>query len=169
MKIGYSDVALPEGKVKFSDIRMDGLVNKCQPKKITPFYVECIPEEYIKVDIIIVSPDTVLDVLINDIEKCEARLERSENEIEKSLMKKCIGNLEHETPLCDGEFNENEYELLYKLGPYSLKPVLLITGECGINEMIGMAVKKAGIIFIYTAGPKEYHAWPVEKRYKIVT
>ncbi len=168
MKIGYSGIAIPEGKVKYNDIRMDGLVDKCQPKKVTPFYVEFVPDEYVKTDMIIVTPDTVLDVLISDIEKCEARLERSEDETEKALMEKCIENMEEEKPLYDCEFSEDELEILNKLGPHSIKPVLIITGEHDINEMIRMALEKAGIMFFYTAGPKEVHAWLMEKGSDIV-
>lgn len=169
LKIGFTGIELPEGKVKYKDEKIDALVKKDQPKKISPFYAEFIKEEFVQTDVIIIPKDLVLDLLIPDIEKCEGRIERSEDPSEIRLMHKCIEYLENETPLCDGEFPEDEKKLLKKLAPVSYKPVVLVEGECGENDLIKQALSKAGVMFFYTSGPQEVHAWLVDKGSDIVT
>ncbi len=169
MKIGFTALELSEGKVKYRDPKMDILVEKHQPKKISPFYVEFIKNEFIKSEAVAIPKGHVLDLLILDIEKCEARLERCETEEEKALMQKCIEYLEKETPLCDGDFSAAEHDLLNRFAPVSYKPVALIEGTPAENDIIRQTLEKAKVIFFYTAGPKEVHAWPVQKNTDIVT
>ncbi len=169
MKIGHNCPGLPEGKVKYSDDKMQALVDKCRPKKVTPFYAEFIKDEFVHTDVIVIPEGTILDILILDMEKCEARIARSEDPDEKALMQKCITYLEQEKPLGECAFSEEEMERLRKLAPISLKPVLQIDGTMETNYVILQALEKANIMFFYTAGPKEVHAWPIAKDADIVT
>ena len=169
MKIGYIGLDYPEGKLKYEDDHIDQMVEKCKPKKTSPFYVEMVREEFEKVDAIAVAGDKLLDLLINDMEKCDTRLERSEDETEKALMQKCLENLEQETPLCDVEFTNDELSLIEAIAPPSLKPVLVVDAGEDMNEVIGKVFQKAGLIFFYTAGPEEVHAWDIPKGSDMVT
>lgn len=170
MKIAYTGIELPEGKIKYNDPRMDALVEKDKPKKVVPFYVEFGPEDYAQADIIVVPKDNILDLLILDMEKCETRTERTEDENEKALMKKCLDLLENEIPLCDAEFSEAELEQIRMLSPLSFKPVLVLEdSSTEVNEIIKLAFEKAGVIFFYTSGPTEAHAWQVTKGTDIIT
>lgn len=169
MKLGFTGLELPEGKVKYRDEKMDTLVKKDQPRKISPFYVEFIKDEFVKTDVVIIPKDLLLDLLIPDMEKCEGRIERSEDRAEIQLMHKCIEYLENEIPLCDGEFTDDEKELLRKLAPLSFKPIVMVEGECEDNELIKQALSKVGVIFFYTSGPQEVHAWLVNRGSDIVT
>ena len=169
MKIGFSGIALPEGKVKYNDSRMNALIEKDKPKKTAPFYVEFINNEYIHVDCIITSQDSLLDLLIHDMERCESRYERTDDEIEKQLLRKCINSMEHETPLCDCAFTIEENGLLRHLAPASFKPVVIVREIPDVHECIRRSLDKAGIIFFYTSGPREVHTWPVSRGSDIVT
>ncbi len=169
MKTGFHDVNLPEGKVKYNDPRMILLVEKCSPKKVSPYYVEFIKDELVQCEAAVISKKSILELLINDIEKCEARLERAENAAEKTLMEKCLQCLESETPLCDGGFAETDREILRAMSVQSLKPVVVLDQEKEVTEVIELCLKKAGIVFFYTAGPREVHAWQVPEGSDIVT
>jgi len=169
MKIGYIGLDYPEGKVKFEDNHMDQMVVKCKPKKTSPFYVEMVPDDFEQVDAIAVANDKLLDLLINDMEKCDTRLARSEDETEKALMQKCLDKLEAETPLCEVEFSDEELELMEEIVPPSLKPVVVVAADDDLNEVIDKVFQKAGLIFFYTAGPEEVHAWDVSKGSDMVT
>ncbi len=169
LKIGFTGIELPEGKLKYKDERVETLVAKDKPKKVTPFYVEFIRDEFVKCEAIVVAAESVLDLLILDIEKCETRLERSEEDAEKALMQKCMTLLEEEIPLCNGTFSEEEHGQLAKLAPVSYKPVVIIEGSPDPNVIISLAFDKADMQFFYTSGPKEVHAWPVKKGSDIVT
>ncbi len=169
MKIGYHGCNLPEGKVKYNDPRFLKLVDKCRPKKISPYYAEFIRDEFVQTEAIVISRASVLDLLINDIEKIESRLERTESESEKALLRRCIEALESEQPLCDIDFSTAEREILRSMGFLSLKPVVLLEGNEDPDRVIGLCLDKAGIVFFYTCGPKEVHAWAVEMGSDIVT
>ncbi len=169
MKIGFSGLALPEGKVKFNDTKMSALVDKCQPKKVSPYYVEFIKEEFVAADVIVLPEGQILDLLILDMEKCEARIGRSDSDEEKELMKKCIEYMEHEKPLNECDFTASEQEILLQLAPLSQKPVLLVNDSVEVNDIISLALEKAERMFFYTAGPKEVHAWPVNRGVDILT
>ena len=51
----------------------------------------------------------------------------------------------------------------------SLKPTLVVQETIDVNELIAKAFDKSGMMFFYTAGKKEVHAWSVEKKSDAVT
>ena len=169
MKICSIGFDLPEGKVKYQDERVITLDQKLSPKKITPFYVEFIRDDYSHCDGFLIAQARLWDLLILDMEKLEARRERTGDEAEKALLDKCLGYLEQEVPLCDGQFSEAELTLLRTLAPLSLKPTLVTPEAPELNDAITMILNKCGIIFFYTADKKEVHAWPVQRDSDIVT
>lgn len=169
MKIGYSGIDIPEGKVKYNNKKMNALVEKDKPKKVVPFYAEFVKKDFVQTDVIVIPKENILDILILDMEKCEARHERSEDDNEKKLMIKCINLMESEVPLCDGEFSEEEHAWLQMLAPLSYKPVVQLEGTPELNDIIDLALEKSKLIFFYTAGPKEVHAWQAEKGSDIIT
>ncbi|MBN1128774.1 MAG: DUF933 domain-containing protein [Chitinispirillaceae bacterium] len=169
MKIGYHGVAVPEGKVKYGDPRMRLLVEKCKPKKTSPHYVEFIKDEYVQCDVILIAKELILDLLIHDMEKTEGRFERSHDPEEKTLLRKCLHALEAEQPLCDCAWSDGERAMLAPMNMLSVKPVIMDHGGNSVDHMIEACLEKAAIVFFYTAGPKEVHAWPVAKDADIVT
>ncbi len=169
MKICSIGFDLPEGKVKYQDERVITLDQKLSPKKITPFYVEFIRDDFSHCDGFLIAQARLWDLLILDMEKLEARRERTGDEAEKALLDKCLGYLEQEVPLCVGLFTEAELTLLRTLAPLSLKPTLVTPEAPELNDAITMILNKSGIIFFYTADKKEVHAWPVQRDADIVT
>jgi ribosome-binding ATPase len=171
MKIGYIGLTIPEGKVKYKDEKLLALEKKDNPKKVSPYFAEFIKEEFVHSDVIVVPEDGVLDLLIYDMEKADARIERAENQFEKDLMQKCMDQMENEVALCDVEFSEDEIEIVKTANFYSFKPVLKLSDDDteDLNNVITKALDKAGLMFFYTSGPKESHAWIVKKDSDIVT
>lgn len=169
MKIGYHACNVSEGKVKYNDPRMKQLVEKCQPKKVSPYYVEFVRDEFVQVEAVAIGKTAVLDLLIQDIEKVESRLERAESDAEKQLLQRCMAALESEQPLCDLSVTAEEKESLSAMSLCSAKPVVLLDGDEETDRVIEQCLAKAGVVFFYTCGPKEVHAWPVAKDADIVT
>jgi ribosome-binding ATPase YchF (GTP1/OBG family) len=175
LKIGFLEIELEEGKVKFNDQNLNALEKKDRPKKVTPFFAEFVKdqselhEELAQVDAIIIPTDNILDLLIVDIEKVEIRLERAENDAEKKLLQTALDKLESEIPLCDAGFNPEEEVIILSAAPFSLKPVIQITGDENSEELIAKVLEKAGFMFFYTTGPSESHAWLVKKGSDIIT
>ena len=169
MKIGFTGLNLSEGKIKYNDKVLTALVNKDKPKKISPFFIEFLKEEYLDSDAIVLHKDYLLDVLILDIEKIENRCNRTSNQEELDLLKKCLIHLDKEQPLCDMEFNNIEYEILKVLSPYSMKTIIQMPEESDINNIIEIVLEKTDNMFFYTSGPSESHAWLVPKGSNIIT
>jgi ribosome-binding ATPase YchF (GTP1/OBG family) len=169
MKIGFHDCNLAEGKTKYDDRRMNLLVEKCNPKKVSPYYVEFMRDEFTRSEAVVVSRGSILDLLVDDIEKCERQLENTGDAALKELFTRCISHLETESPLCDLATAEPEKETLRSMSVLSLKPVVVLDGEKTTTEIVELCLDKAGIVFFYTVGPKEVHAWPTEKGSDIVT
>ncbi|HDP69653.1 MAG TPA: DUF933 domain-containing protein [Actinobacteria bacterium] len=169
MKIGFTGIDLPEGKIKYKDENLIALEEKDKPKKLTSFFAEFIRDEFIQSEAIIIPGSKILDLLIIDIEKIEGRLARLNDKKEEELLLKCMEKLEQEIPLCDVEFNDEEEKLLKTISPYSFKPVIKIEGSEDANTIISLALEKANYMFFYTSGPTESHAWLIKKGSDIIT
>ena len=169
MKICFAGFDLPEGKIKFQDEKVIELGHKFSPQKTTPFYAEFIKNDFQNADAIFIAKDDILDLLILDLEKLETRRDRTDEPREQALLTKCLEHLEQETPLCDVQFDPEEMSFLRGLAPLSLKPTVVAEELPDINVVIEAVLAKAGIVFFYTAGKKEVHAWPVPKDSDIVS
>ena len=60
MKIGFKGLDLPEGKIKYQDQILSALADKDKPKKVSPFFVEFLKEEYVDSDAIVIHKDNLL-------------------------------------------------------------------------------------------------------------
>ena len=169
MKVGFTGLDIPEGKSKYQDPQLNALAEKDKPQKISPFFVNFLKNEYSNSDAIVIAEDSILDILILDMDKIEGRMNRIESQNEIKLFEKCLSHLELEQPLCDMNFTEDEHEILKELAPYSYKPLVQIKEEHGINNIIELVLDKTSSMFFYTSGPSESHAWLVPKGSDIVS
>ena len=169
MKIAFTGMDLPEGKIKYHDEYLIALQAKDKPRKVAPFFAELLRDEFNRCEAIALPKDKLLDLLILDMEKMETRLSRVEEPHEKELLGKCLRVLEQEIPLCDAGFSEEENELLRALAPFSFKPVVQLEGGEAVNTVIALVLEKADCMFFYTSAPNEAHAWLVKKNSDILS
>lgn len=163
MKIAFTGLNLPEGKTKYDDPTVIVLAEKFDPKKVSPYYFEFLPDDYEEADAIVISEDSILDLLILDIEKIEGRLDRTEDDEEKELLERCLVQLEQSEPLCDLKASPEEKSALRALGFLSFKPVVIGNSDMDANTVCAAVLQKAAMMFFYTAGKQEVHAWLVER------
>jgi len=162
MKIASAGLDLPEGKVRYEDPVVRSLAAKFAPKKVTPYYFELIGDDFASADIIVLARARVLDLLIHDIEKIETRIGRTDDAAEREALSPVLAGLEAEVPVCDMELEGNAASYIRQIGPLSLKPVLIVdSAAVDVQELIPFALEKAGMMFFYTAGQQEVHAWLV--------
>ena len=169
MIISYTGIELPEGKVKYDDPILKALVEKDNPKKVSPMFFEFIKEDFPNSFAIVIPESNLLDLLILDMEKIETRLTRTADKKEIKLLQKCMDFLEKEMPLCDVQFDDPEKEIVNGLMPFSLKPTVQLMGNEDINTIIQLAMEKADYMFFYTSHPRETHAWFIPKGTEIIT
>lgn len=168
MRIATTGISLPEGKFKYEDPILFALADKFLPKKVSPYYVEFLPDDYESANIIAITRDRILDLLIHDIEKVETRRDRATAPEERVLLDRVLADLEREVPVCAQPLREGEIAAMRALSPLSLKPTLVIDGESAVDEpdpngIITRAMATAGLMFFYTAGKKEVRAWLVDR------
>lgn len=170
MKISYAGLDLPEGKIKYHDDIFISLAEKFQPKKLSPYYFEFIPEDYEAAQVIAITSDHLLNLLIVDIEKIETRLSKAEDAAERAALEKCMAHLETQKPICDLPLDAHERTIVNALGLLSFKPTVVRTGAApDATTLCRKAMDKAGMMFFYTAGKEEVHAWLVKKGSDAVT
>ena len=170
MKIAISGLELQEGKIKYEDPVFSGLVEKFTPTKQAPYYFEILNEDFQAADAIAITKDNILDLLILDLEKLENRLSRAEDDAEKAVLKRCLEILENEQPICDLTIDEDEKAILTTISPLSFKPTLVLEdSSVDANTVCKQILDKAEMMFFYTAGKQEVHAWIVEKGTDAVT
>ncbi len=170
MKIVYTGLNLPEGKIKYNDEIFVSLAEKFQPAKLSPYYFEFLPDDYKSADVIAIANEHVLDLLILDIEKIEGRLSRTEDPSEKGVLKKCLAQLEDQKPICDLSLDNSERAIVKALGPLSFTPTLVFKDTSpNANVVCRDVMEKAGMMFFYTVGKQEVHAWLVEKDSDAIT
>nr|VFK54395.1 MAG: Protein of unknown function (DUF933) [Candidatus Kentron sp. TUN]VFK55291.1 MAG: Protein of unknown function (DUF933) [Candidatus Kentron sp. TUN]VFK56658.1 MAG: Protein of unknown function (DUF933) [Candidatus Kentron sp. TUN] len=167
MRIATTGINLSEGKVKYEDTIVLDLADKFLPKKITPYYFEFLHDDYESGNIIVITRDRILDLLIHDIEKVETRRDRTTDSDERVVLDRVLNDLEREIPVCALQFGEHEEPYIRALSPLSFKPTLVLDVESDdantlvANEIISQAMAVANLMFFYTAGKKEVRAWLV--------
>jgi ribosome-binding ATPase len=169
MKICFLGLDLPEGKVKYQDERVIELDRKFEANKVSPFYAEFVKDDCQQCDGFIVSREHLWDLFILDMEKLEARRDRIADAFEKETLSRCLGYLEREVPLCDVDLTPEELAIVKQLAPLTLLPTVIVDAQPEVNDAIEQVLHKAGIVFFYTAGKKEVHAWPIKADADIVT
>ena len=170
MKIAYTGLDLPQGKVKYSDKIFVDLAEKFQPAKTSPYYFEFMLDDYEAASAIAIANDSLLDLLILDMEKIETRLTRAEDETEKAVLGKCLSHLEDGKPIYDLSLDDNEQAIVNALGPLSFKATAVFEDTPLDADLVCRTVmEKAGMMFFYTVGKQEVHAWLVNKGVDAVT
>ncbi|MBN1755830.1 DUF933 domain-containing protein [bacterium] len=164
MKVAYTGIEVPQAKIKFNDPVFNGLAEKFQPAKLSPYYIEFLPDDYKNSQIIAITKDRVLDLLVHDMEKIENRLSRTDNSSEEKVLRKCLAHLEELDPICNLGLDPEDKVLVNALGFFSSKPTLIIQDSgITIDELCDAVLEKSGMMFFYTAGKEEVHAWLVPR------
>ena len=60
MKIGFTGIDIPEGKSKYNDLILKALAEKDKPKKVSPFFVKFLKDEYVDCEAIVIHKDYLL-------------------------------------------------------------------------------------------------------------
>ena len=154
------------GKKALPDERLKKIEELYRAQKVTQIQVEFTTEKDLKTaDAIVALSDKKLDLVILDMEALEAKADKAPEEKEKNILGRVQALLEKETPLCLGDFNEEEKKWIANNNFVTVRPVVFIT-KSDMENMPALTRKVydgAGRISFLTGGVKEARAWEVRK------
>jgi hypothetical protein len=168
MKIGIVGIdSISAGKGSIADDRLDVLQDMFKSAKKVCIQADLLTEKekLCEADGIVAPESSKLDLIINDIEFVEGRLERSAEELEKNLFTRFKEVLDKEAFLSQVALSEEEKKLIAGYSLLTLKPVYLAKPEEieDKNKLLFSAYYHFGYISFFTAGEKDSHAWSIKK------
>lgn len=161
--LGYQNI--PFGKHNIKDGRLDLIEDSFKSRTKTYICIELVDESKLyEADVILVSEDAGLDLILRDLDFITSRLNRIENESEKKLLAEFKNALEKEVFLSKLILNEDDKKLVLNYSLLTMKPIFIVTEEemQDLNKLIVEVLKDAGYISFFTANEKEAKAWLVK-------
>lgn len=157
---------IPEGKHNIKDPRLDQAHELVEAKKKTYAQVDVVDEEgVVDADVILVSRDRLIDLLLKDLEFIETRLSREPSAAEREVLEKLQTHLEGEQTAASAGLSETEWQALTGHGFLTSKPVVVAEpDELGDPESLMVrAFQGSGFICFLTVGGPENRAWPIRQ------
>lgn len=162
MKFSVSGIDFPLGKKNLPDERLEKLRNIFHSPKVTYISIEFLDSTHLKdSDGIICEKNSKLDLVLQDLEIIETRLQGQEN---KDLLLRGKEALEKEALLNELSFTDEEKKLLLNFNLNTVKPVILVDKESlvPIPEIILKAYAESKMISFFTVNEKELRAWSIK-------
>ena len=168
MKIGIVAIdGISAGKANLMDSRLEmikKIFNSAKKVYIQPDLI--VESEKLKeADGIVCPESSKLDLVINDLEFAETRLERSEDGFEKKLLSRFKDFLDKETFLSSVALSEEESKLISGYPLLTIKPVYLAKPQEleDKDALLLSAYAAFGYISFFTGAEKDAHGWSIKK------
>jgi ribosome-binding ATPase YchF (GTP1/OBG family) len=168
MKIAV--LGLPEfplGKKSLIDGRLSALEGLIKPSKTTYITIEFLEGAKVKdADAIICEKEAKLDLVIQDLELAENRLERLREGEDNKLYLRIKDILEKNKCLVEENFSDDEKKALFNSNFVSIKPTYFVDKNENkpVQEIIFESYYAFGMAcFITGAKDKELKSWPIKK------
>ena len=168
MKIGvYNIEGFSAGKANLTDPRVEELKKMFNSPKTVYIQVEIIVDgnKLVEADGILALENSKLDLVLQDLEFVESRLERSSDDAEKQLFSRFKELLDKERFLSEAVLTDAEKQLISGYPLLTVKPIYLAKQEelADKGKVLVSAYYQAGFISFFTAGDKDAHAWSVKR------
>ena len=157
---------IPEGKHNVKDPRLDQAHELVEAKKKTYAQVDVVGEDgSIDADVVLVSRDRLLDLVVKDLEFIETRLSRDPSAEERAVLLKLQAHLEGEQAVSTAGLSEEEWQALTGHGFHTSRPVILAEPEelADPEALMVRAFAGSGYICFLTVGGPENRAWPIRR------
>ena len=168
MKIAVMGLAeFPLGKKNLIDQRLDVLEGLVKPSKTTYITIEFLEGARVKdADAVICEKQAKLDLVIQDLEQVENRIERLREGEDNKFFLRIKDILEKNNCLSQETFSEDERKLLLNSNFVSMKPIFFVdkNENKAVQDIIFESYYAFGMVcFITGAKDKELKAWPIKK------
>ena len=154
------------GKHNIKDPRMDKTHELIEAKKKAYAQVDVVGEDgALEADAILVSRESLADLILKDLEFIETRLGRAPSDAEKAVLLKLQAHLEGERPMSTAGLSAEEVAAVAAHGFHTSKPVTIAEpAELQNPEALMVrAFKESGFICFLTVGGPENRAWPIRQ------
>lgn len=161
---GVTGVALGRHNVK--DPRLDQADKLVEAKKKVYAQIDVVgAEEALKADAIVTTPDSRLELVLQDLELVETRLARSPAPAEAAVLTKMKTALEAEKFVTDAGLTPEELRAIDAHAFLTAKPVVVGTAEelAHFDEFLVQVLAASGVICFLTVGGVENRAWPIQR------
>ncbi|MCM8789398.1 MAG: DUF933 domain-containing protein [Candidatus Omnitrophica bacterium] len=167
MKIGVFSIAdLNLGKQNIKDTRLDKVDSLNKAQKKTYAQIELVGEEsLLDADAILTIKESLVDLILKDLEFIETRLSRAEQENENALLNKLKINLEKEILVSGIGLNNEEKESISAYGLLTQKPIITIEKEDlgDLDSLLLKSSRMSGFISFFTGNERETRAWLIKE------
>ena len=160
-----SEVTL--GKHNVKDLKLDQADKLVKAKKKTYPQIELIAENLgLDADVIILTQDAKMDLILKDLEFVETRLSKTPLAPEKLILEKMKVALEKEELISTLGLNAAELEIISGYGLFTLKPVVVIKKEelDDFGLLLARVLAESGYICFLTVGDKENRSWLIKDK-----
>jgi ribosome-binding ATPase YchF (GTP1/OBG family) len=151
------------GKKKFLDPRLEKLKERFNPKKVSFYSVDFINENREKCDCIVIEKEKVLDFILEDLEKVENLLKKTEN---KQIIKKVYDILNQEKLIWE-ELKEEELGFLRNYSFITAKPIVFWQNQ-DIFSLLKEIFSRTKNIFFFTVNKNEAKAYLISQNTTIL-
>lgn len=161
----FGFAGIPLGKQSIKDARLDLIEQSFKSSAKTYGSVELVDEPKLsEAEVILVSEDKRLDLILKDLEWVSLRLSRAESEAEKKLLTEFKAVLEKEAFLSELILSEDNQKLITHYELVTFKPIFIITPEklADLNSLLKNVLRDAGYVSFFTANEKEARSWLVK-------
>lgn len=167
MKIcAYQVPGTTVGKRPLKDPRLDAAHKLVEADKRTYAQIDLAADDGLAdADAIVVTADSVLDLILQDLEFVETRLGHEPADSEKAVLRRMQADLEAGRCLSACNYTEADWAAVNASGLVTRKPVVIATGE-EVNQLDALlvrAVAAAGWISFLTVGGSENRAWLIRR------
>ena len=152
------------GKHNVKDPRLDQADKLVEAKKKVYAQVDVVGEDAtLEADAILVRRDRFPDLILQDLEFIETRLERNPPDAERAVLKRIQTELELERTMFQAGLSHEELLAVAAHSFHTQKPIAIADeGDLANAEaLIVRAFQASGYICFLTVGGKENRAWPI--------
>ena len=167
MKVALVGVAgVPLGKHRVKDPRLDQADKLVKADTKTYALVDVVgEEEAATADALVASPEGRFDLIVQDLELAETRLERNPPATERSVLERIKAHLEGEGLVAEAGLTPEELQLIESHAFVTAKPMVMAEAEdiAAFDNFLVRVVSASGYISFLTVGGSENRAWLIRK------
>ena len=167
MKVALVGITgVPLGKHKVKDPRLDQADKLVKADSKTYASVDVVgAEEASTADALVASPEGRFDLIVQDLEFAETRLQRDPPAAERAVLERIKAHLEGEGVVAEAGLTPEELRLIESHAFVTAKPIVVAEAAdvAAFDTFLVQVVRAGGYISFLTVGGSENRAWLIRK------